>query len=175
MFYNNEAHEGDKLTTWPLHDTVKGKIVIVDMREIYQRLLLESRAQRESSRLDIGSRLGLARRETEAERGGRRHRQRPRKRTAKTAGLEGGEVGEGKPVSWNSLGVRGEKSQEASVDSKRRDAVGAWRPAHTWHANRHHESRLSLLPVMREKKPLVEGNHFHKFLWNANFCLTATI
>ena len=88
------------------------------MREIYQRSLSQSRAQRESSR------LGLARRETGAERGGRRHRQRPRKCTAKTAGLEGeGEVGEGKPVSWNSLGGRGEKSQEASVGSKRCDAV----------------------------------------------------
>lgn len=127
LFYRNKAHEGDKLTTWPLHHTVKGKIFIVDMNEIYQRLLEESRTERESSRLDIGSRLGLARRETGAE---RRQKQRPRERTVKTAGLEGeGEVGEGKPVSWDSLGVRGDKSQEASVGSKRSDAVGAWRPA----------------------------------------------
>lgn len=138
MFYRNKAHGGDKLT-WPLHHTVKGKIFIVALKEIYQRLLEKSRAERESSRLDIGSRLGLARRETGAERGGGRQRQRPREHTVKTAGLEGeGEVGEGKPVSWNSSGVRGEKSQEASVGSKRSDAVGAWRPAHTWHANSHH-------------------------------------
>lgn len=46
MFYSNEAHEGDKLTTRPLHDTIKGEIFIVDMREIYQRLLEESRAEK---------------------------------------------------------------------------------------------------------------------------------
>jgi hypothetical protein len=51
------------------------------------------------------------------------------------------------------------------------DTEGAW--TQLWYLTGTTGSHLSLLPLIRERAPLVEGNWLYKFLKYAGFCLTA--